>query len=194
MTSWLRCWILGLALLPCDTTEACTVVSLASSFLARSSSRMFCSRDIVGGSKLMGPDLVFSHGGWMTDDELAAVLDSGAGIVGTPDTTGYPMPICSSVSGVPTMPAPESSTAASSSSVIQCHAGLGLDITSNQGNDFMAQMRLALQAQRAREYDHRTVGRDLRRKAVDALRMATLGGAEVMSLPWFEVISSPRPA
>jgi cytosine/adenosine deaminase-related metal-dependent hydrolase len=46
----------------------------------------------------------------------------------------------------------------------------------------MAQMRLALQAQRARECDHHTVERDLRRKAVDALRMATLGGAEVMDM------------
>lgn len=118
-------------------------------------------------AKLMGPDLVFSHGGWMTDDELAAVLDSGAGIVGTPDTElqmgmGYPVVWKAADMG--------------------CHAGLGLDITSNQGNDFMAQMRLALQAQRAREYDYRTVGRDLRRKTVDALRMATLGGAEVMDM------------
>jgi cytosine/adenosine deaminase-related metal-dependent hydrolase len=118
-------------------------------------------------AKLMGPDLVFSHGGWMTDDELAAVRDSGAGIVGTPDTElqmGMGCPVVWQAADM------------------GCHAGLGLDITSNQGNDFMAQMRLALQAQRAREYDRRTVERDLSRKVVDALRMATLGGAEVMGM------------
>ncbi|KAJ5815933.1 hypothetical protein N7447_008166 [Penicillium robsamsonii] len=118
-------------------------------------------------AQLMGPDLVFSHGGWMTDSELAAVQSSGAGIVGTPDTElqmgmGYPVVWKSADMG--------------------CRSCLGLDITSNQGNDFMAQMRLALQTQRARDCDHRTVHRDVRRKAVDVLRMATLGGAEVMDM------------
>lgn len=100
----------------------------------------------------------------MTDSELAAVQISGAGIVGTPDTElqmgmGYPVVWKAADLG--------------------CRACLGLDITSNQGNDFTAQMRLALQTQRARDYDH-TVHRDVRRKTTDVLRMATLGGAEVM--------------
>lgn len=117
-------------------------------------------------AKLMGPDLMFSHGGWMTDSELAAVQSSGAGIVGTPDTElqmgmGYPVVWKAADLG--------------------CRACLGLDITSNQGNDFTAQMRLALQTQRARDYDH-TVHRDVRRKTADVLRMATLGGAEVMHM------------
>ena len=117
-------------------------------------------------AKLMGPDLVFSHGAWLTDSELAAVRSSGAGIVGTPDTElqmgmGYPVVWKAADLG--------------------CRACLGLDITSNQGNDFMAQMRLALQTQRAREYDY-TVYRDVPRKTADALRMATLGGAEVMQM------------
>ena len=117
-------------------------------------------------AKVMGPDLVFSHGGWMTDSELAAVRSSGAGIVGTPDTElqmgmGYPVVWKAADLG--------------------CRTCLGLDITSNQGNDFMAQMRLALQTQRAREYAH-TVHREVGRKAADVLRMATLGGAEVMQM------------
>ncbi|OGM46176.1 putative guanine deaminase [Aspergillus bombycis] len=117
-------------------------------------------------ANLMGPDLVFSHGGWMTDSELAAVRSSGAGIVGTPDTElqmgmGYPVVWKASDLG--------------------CRTCLGLDITSNQGNDFMAQMRLALQTQRAREYAH-TVHREVDRKTADVLRMATLGGAEVMQM------------
>lgn len=121
----------------------------------------------IADANLMGSDLVFSHGGGMTDNELAAVRSSGAGIVGTPDTElqmgmGYPVVWKAADLG--------------------CRACLGLDITSNQGNDFLAQMRLALQTQRARDFDHRTVQRDVRRKTVDALRMATLGGAEVMNM------------
>ncbi|KAE8374386.1 hypothetical protein BDV26DRAFT_270109 [Aspergillus bertholletiae] len=117
-------------------------------------------------AKVMGPDLVFSHGGWMTDSEMAAVQSSGAGIVGTPDTElqmgmGYPVVWKAADLG--------------------CRTCLGLDITSNQGNDFIAQMRLALQTQRAREYAH-TVHREVGRKAADVLRMATLGGAEVMQM------------
>ncbi|KAL3459516.1 hypothetical protein BJX64DRAFT_301254 [Aspergillus heterothallicus] len=114
----------------------------------------------------MGPDLVFSHGAYMTDDEMTALQKSGAGLVSTPDTElqmgmGYP---------------------AAWKAVDQgCRACLGLDITSNQGNDFMAQMRLALQTQRARQLD-RTVEQLLPRKTADALRLGTLGGAEVMQM------------
>jgi cytosine/adenosine deaminase-related metal-dependent hydrolase len=80
-------------------------------------------------ARLMGPELVFSHGAWMTDNELAVVRNSGAGIVGTPDTElqmgmGYPVVWKATDMG--------------------CRACLGLDITSNQGSDSMAQMRLAL--------------------------------------------------
>ncbi|KAL4994060.1 hypothetical protein BDV10DRAFT_199082 [Aspergillus recurvatus] len=121
-------------------------------------------------ASMMGSDLVFSHGAWFTEEEIDALRRSGAGVVGTPDTElqmgmGYPVVWKASDLG--------------------CRVGLGLDITSNQGNDFMAQMRLALQAQRAREYDHdynKAVQRDLPRKAADVLRMATLGGAEAMQL------------
>ncbi|CAI7600032.1 unnamed protein product [Penicillium crustosum] len=74
----------------------------------------------IADANLMGSDLVFSHGGGMTDNELAAVRSSGAGIVGTPDT--------------------------------ELQMGMGYPV------------------------------RDVRRKTVDALRMATLGGAEVMNM------------
>ncbi|KAL4925296.1 uncharacterized protein BDV17DRAFT_272303 [Aspergillus undulatus] len=119
---------------------------------------------------MMGSDLVFSHGVWFTDDEIDAVRRSRAGVIGTPDTElqmgmGYPIIWKANDLG--------------------CRTGLGLDITSNQGNDFVAQMRLALQVQRAREYAHgydEAVQRDLRRKTADVLRMATLGGAQAMQL------------
>ncbi|KAJ0418771.1 hypothetical protein BJY00DRAFT_175939 [Aspergillus carlsbadensis] len=114
----------------------------------------------------MAPDLVFSHAAYTTADELAALQKSGAGVVSTPDTElqmgmGYPVAWKAMDRG--------------------CRACLGLDITSNQGNDFMAQMRLALQVQRARELDRR-VDQLLPRKTVDALRLATIGGAEVMQM------------
>lgn len=114
----------------------------------------------------MGPDLVFSHGAFLTDEELDAVRCSGAGIVGTPDTElqmgmGYPVVWKAADRG--------------------CRTCLGLDITSNQGNDFMSQMRLALQTQRALDYD-RSVHEKVHRKTANILRMATLGGAEVMQM------------
>ncbi|KAL2860851.1 uncharacterized protein BJX67DRAFT_325801 [Aspergillus lucknowensis] len=124
----------------------------------------------------MGSDIVFSHGAWMTDEELDAVRRSGAGIIGTPDTElqmgmGYPIIWKAGDLG--------------------CRTGLGLDITSNQGNDFLAQMRLALQVQRAREDDYQTIQRDVGRKTADILRKATLGGAEAMQMD--SVVGSIEP-
>ncbi|KAH7217308.1 hypothetical protein BKA60DRAFT_571465 [Fusarium oxysporum] len=80
---------------------------------------------------ILGPDLVFSHGSSFTQSELQAIKESGASIVGTPDTElqmgmGFPIVFQASDRG--------------------CRTCLGIDITSNQGNDFIAQMRLALQA------------------------------------------------
>jgi cytosine/adenosine deaminase-related metal-dependent hydrolase len=60
-----------------------------------------------------------------------------------------------------------------------CNACLGLDITSNQGNDFVAQMRLALQVQRAVD-NQGGFPVAIKRKTAEVLRMGTLGGAEVL--------------
>jgi cytosine/adenosine deaminase-related metal-dependent hydrolase len=62
-----------------------------------------------------------------------------------------------------------------------CRACLGLDITSSQGNDCVAQMRLMLQVQRAFENKGR-FPMEIKRKTAEALRMGTLGGAEAMRL------------
>jgi cytosine/adenosine deaminase-related metal-dependent hydrolase len=62
-----------------------------------------------------------------------------------------------------------------------CRACLGLDITSSQGNGFVAQMRLMLQVQRAFENRGR-FPMEIKRKTAEALRMGTLGGAEAMRL------------
>ncbi|CZR37931.1 putative cytosine deaminase and related metal-dependent hydrolases [Fusarium proliferatum ET1] len=115
---------------------------------------------------IMGPDLVFSHGSSFTESELLVIKDSGASIVGTPDTElqmgmGFPIVFQASDRG--------------------CRTCLGIDITSNQGNDFIAQMRLALQGRRAQE-NEQGFPLSIKRKTADVLRMGTLGGAEVMRM------------
>lgn len=115
---------------------------------------------------IMGPDLVFSHGSSFTESELQVIKESGASIVGTPDTEsqmgmGFPIVFQASDRG--------------------CRTCLGIDITSNQGNDFIAQMRLALQARRAQE-NEQGFPLSIKRKTSDVLRMGTLGGAEVMRM------------
>lgn len=111
-------------------------------------------------------DLVFAHGASLTDSEISAIKTSGAGVVSTPDTElqmgmGFPVAFRASDCG--------------------CRAGLGIDITSNQGNDFIVQMRLALQVQRAVENEKR-VPVTVSRKTSEVLRLATTGGAEVMRI------------
>lgn len=127
-------------------------------------------RQIVQGLadvELLGSDLVFSHGATFTDTELAAMAGARSGVVGTPDTElqmgmGHPVVFKARDTG--------------------CRSCLGLDITSNQGNDFVAQMRLALQAQRAVENRGLSPPVALERRTEDVLRMGTMGGAEVMHL------------
>ncbi|KAJ5249282.1 hypothetical protein N7468_000733 [Penicillium chermesinum] len=113
---------------------------------------------------ILGPDLVFSHGASLTDSELDSIRSTGAGVVSTPDTElqmgmGFPVAFRATDKG--------------------CNACLGLDITSNQGNDFMTQMRLALQVQRAVD-NQGGLPLAIRRKTAEVLRMGTLGGAEVL--------------
>ncbi|KAF5610103.1 5-methylthioadenosine s-adenosylhomocysteine deaminase [Fusarium subglutinans] len=115
---------------------------------------------------IMGPDLVFSHGSSFTESELQAIKESVASIFGTPDTElqmgmGFPIVFEASDRG--------------------CRTCLGIDITSNQGNDFIAQMRLALQARRAQE-NEQEFPLSINRKTANVLRMGTLGGAEVMRM------------
>ncbi|RGP81427.1 putative cytosine deaminase [Fusarium longipes] len=111
-------------------------------------------------AELLGTDLVLSHGASFTDGELDAIKNSGAAIVGTPDTElqmgmGFPIVFHASDRG--------------------CRTCLGIDITSNQGNDFIAQMRLALQARRAQE-NEAGLPLEIARKTSDVLRMGTMVG------------------
>ncbi|CAH0023223.1 unnamed protein product [Clonostachys rhizophaga] len=120
----------------------------------------------LAGKDLLGPDLAFSHGASLTDEELGAMQLAGAGLVGTPDTElqmgmGFPAVFRAADKG--------------------CKAGLGIDITSNQNNSFIAQMRLALQAQRALD-NEKSLPFKIARKTHEMLRMGTMGGAEVMGM------------
>ncbi len=120
---------------------------------------------------LLGPDLLFVHGAALTPGELEAIAASGAGLSSTPETElqmgmGQPVALMPRSKGVRT--------------------SLGIDIVSNYAGDMFAQMRLALQAARAKDNEllaeRRQAPRHLRLKARDALRLATLGGAEAVHL------------
>ncbi|OJJ87686.1 uncharacterized protein ASPGLDRAFT_71924 [Aspergillus glaucus CBS 516.65] len=115
----------------------------------------------------------------LAPDLLGAIQASGAGIVSTPDTEmqmgmGNPGPVVWRAGDG------------------GCRVGLGLDIASNQGCDVLAQMRLVLQMQRALENakpnpnsnEEKESGPPIKltRKTMDILRIATLGGAQVLQL------------
>lgn len=121
--------------------------------------------------KMLGPDLLFVHGAALTDRELDLIRESGGGVSVTPETElqmgmGFPVGHRAVEHGVRT--------------------GLGIDIVSNYSGDMFAQMRLGLQSTRAlRNLEHQQAGRtprQIRPIARDALRMATIGGAEAIHM------------
>ena len=120
---------------------------------------------------LLGPDLLFVHGASLDDDELVIAADAGASFSATPETEvqmGMGMPVAWRVRAG------------------GGRASLGVDIVSNYGGDLFAQMRLALQVERARrnaELESRgfaPAALDVR--AADVLEMATIGGARAAGL------------
>jgi cytosine/adenosine deaminase-related metal-dependent hydrolase len=131
--------------------------------------RRFVER--LGEAGLLGEDVLLVHGAALTDRELALIRDAGAGISSTPETElqmgmGFPVAWRARAAGA--------------------RAGLGIDIVSNYSGDMFAQMRLALQTERARENAAREARGEtpqaIQPRARDVLRLATLGGAEVAGL------------
>lgn len=125
----------------------------------------------LGAAGLLGPDMLFVHGASLTSGELDAIAAAGAGLSSTPETElqmgmGYPVAFSARGRGVRT--------------------SLGIDIVSNYAGDMFAQMRLALQSARALDNqklaENRQAPRRIRLKVRDALRLATLGGAEALHL------------
>ncbi|KAB2571630.1 5-methylthioadenosine/S-adenosylhomocysteine deaminase [Lasiodiplodia theobromae] len=130
----------------------------------------------LGDADQLGPDLLFSHGAAWTDAECALLARSGAGVVSTPETElqmgmGHPVAF-RLVDDEP----------------FGCKkVGLGVDVTCSQNNDMVAQARLLLQAQRARDSEEgfkkgKKPPLKCPRKAVDVLRLATQGGADALGV------------
>ena len=117
---------------------------------------------------LLHDDLLFVHGSALTEEELEAVRDGGAGIAATPETElqmgmGHPVTARALERGV--------------------KIGLGVDIVSNYAGDMFAPMRLQLQAQRG--WDNARLEappRAVRFKAREVLELATIGGARALGL------------
>ena len=116
----------------------------------------------------LGDDLLFVHGSTLTDDELAAIADSGASISCTPETE------LQMAMGRPVFTRAKAAGARPS---------LGIDIVSNFSGDMFAQMRLLLQSERGFDNELRTdAPRALGLKARDVLELATIGGARAAGL------------
>lgn len=128
----------------------------------------------LGDSKYLDKDLLFSHGASFTESEFALIRASGAGVSSTPETDlqmgmGHPVAFKAAAYG--------------------CRVGLGIDITSNQNNDFLALMRLLLQAERGKRHDEMMnlagasrVPFNVTPQSHEALYMATMGGAKSINL------------
>ncbi|KAI0776153.1 Metallo-dependent hydrolase [Trametes elegans] len=127
---------------------------------------------------LLGSDVVFSHCNILADrpaldDEMwAALKDSGAAIGATPVDElgmahGNPVALDALKRGV------------------KC--GLGVDATSINSGDMFSQMRAALQWARGRDHEHIRLNKlaapfHNKYSSADAFNLATLGGAEALSL------------
>lgn len=124
-----------------------------------------------GEDKFLDERCLFIHGGGFTDHELKLLLDHGCAISATPDTEmqmgmGHPV--------------------AYRFDALGGRASLGIDIVSNIAGDMFSQMRLQLQAHRARlnartELDGRMPG-IVPIKTRSVLELATIKGAEAAGI------------
>lgn len=117
---------------------------------------------------LLGPDLLFSHGSTLEEDELHAIARDSAGLCCTPDTElqmgmGAPIGFKAAECG--------------------CKVGLGIDVCCSAPGDIFQQMRLMLQTYRHMHHDKRDgPPMHVARKCEDVLRLATQGGADAIGL------------
>lgn len=171
------------------TEVLCSEIRFARELAARTISMHVAMGNYDGGRRivatlreagLLGPDMLFVHGAWLSDDELRALTEFGAGLSCTPETElqmgmGFPVAFRAREHGVRT--------------------SIGIDIVSNYPADMAMQARLALQSARAVDNaalaEQGKAPRQLRHRAHEALRMATLGGAEALHME--HVIGSIEP-
>ena len=127
--------------------------------------------------KVLGPDLLLSHGNSLLDDELDAVARNGVSLSTTPDTElqmGMSFPI------------------AFKAQDLGCTASLGVDVCSNSPGDMFQQMRLLIQAQRHLEHERGSgPPPKVSRRCAEVLEMATMGGAKAVGLE--KIIGSITP-
>ncbi|RKH26100.1 hypothetical protein D7Y13_06570 [Corallococcus praedator] len=125
---------------------------------------------------LLGPDVLFVHCTWSSDEDLRRIADSGGGVAVTPETElqmgmGFPVTGRALRAGVRTT--------------------LGCDVVSSNGGDLFTAMRLALQVERGRAHEKDGLSRVLALKAARMLPMVTLDAAEALGLG--RVTGSLRP-
>ncbi|QKS72149.1 amidohydrolase family protein [Paenalkalicoccus suaedae] len=123
-------------------------------------------------ANLLGPDLNFVHANAISPEEMRLLRDHGGSISATPEVEmmmghGYPAIGLSLENGV--------------------KPSLGVDVVTSTGGDMFAQMKFALQAERARVNDHQLndqvmPGPELHIKAQEVLDMATIEGAKALLL------------
>jgi len=120
---------------------------------------------------LLGPDMLHVHCNFSSDDELRRIADTGGTVVVTPETElqmAMGFPVTGRLLKVGIAPC------------------LGIDIVSDYAGDMFAQMRLALQTERALRnqpvLDLRKMPPTISPTVREALGYATLNGAQAMGL------------
>ncbi len=125
---------------------------------------------------LLGPDLLFVHCTFSSEDDLRAIRDSGGAISATPETElqmgmGFPVVGRALRAGV--------------------RWSLGADVVSSNGGDLFTAMRLAMQVERGAENARVGLPRSLPLKAARMLEATTIDAAESIGLG--RVVGSLRP-
>ena len=122
-------------------------------------------------AKMLGPDVSFVHGNMISADAFKAAADAGSAIIVTPEVEmqmGLGFPATGKIVAAGGMPA------------------LGTDIASAVGDGLFAQMRIALQMQRALDnaeaLSRGEESQTLSLSARDMLTFATLGSARAIGL------------
>jgi 5-methylthioadenosine/S-adenosylhomocysteine deaminase len=127
--------------------------------------------ELMEAAGLLDAGQVHVHCNACTDRELDLLADGGATVSVTPETElqmgmGYPVIRRAAERGIP--------------------LGLGCDVVSNNSGDIFTQMRIGLQAERGRanqpSIEAGEMPEELTLRTAEALRMATLGGAEALGL------------
>lgn len=122
-------------------------------------------------ASLLGPDILHVHCNFSSDDELAAIRDSGGAVSVTPETElqmGMGFPVTGRLLRLGMRPS------------------LGIDIVSDYSGDMFSQMRIALQTERALRNQpvlrERKMPATVSPTVLEALNFATLDGAAAMGL------------